>query len=154
MNPVEPQIPLHSGPESEHRTGLSQLPLWMAATLAGMVTGVLVARQPFFEAVRKRLGGGRRGGRKPSPAQSLPMLASAIVGSTKATIEAVFGPPRSAAVAGVGVVVQSESAFWAAGTWYYPLPQHGAVALAIRFDDDLAAGVEFLAAPHLSLPHP
>jgi hypothetical protein len=78
------------------------------------------------------------------------MLAGAIIGSNKATIESVFGPPRSAAVKDVGVVVQSQQVFWQADTWYYPLPRSGPLALAISFSEDVATQVEFFSAPQLN----
>src|SRR5687767_8109321 len=81
---------------------LSQLALWMAASLAGMVTAVLAARTPFFRTLMRRIGlasadatesrGIRT--RRPTREQSLPMLAEAIVGSSKSAIASVFGPPR------------------------------------------------------------
>ena len=75
------------------------------------------------------------------------MLAGAIVGSNKATIESVLGPPRSAAVKGVGVVTHPKMVFWQADTWYYPLPRNGAMAMAINFDEDFATQVEFFTTP-------
>jgi hypothetical protein len=128
----------------------TQLSLWMAASLAGMITAVLLIRAPFFEKMLKRIGRGNRASKKPTGSQSLPMLAGAIIGSTKATIESVFGPPRSAAVKDVGVVVLPQHVFWQADTWYYPLPRDGPMALAINFSDDLATNVEFFTAPQLA----
>lgn len=62
-------------------------------------------------------------------------------------IESVLGPPRSAAVKGVAVVVNPKMVFWHADTWYYPLPQNGPMAMAIDFNDDLATQVEFFTTP-------
>ena len=146
MNPVDSQYQSgadHSGRGSE----FSQLALWMTASLAGMMTAVLLARRPFFEKIMSRVGMGKRSAKKPSPQHSLPMLASAIIGSNKSTIEFVFGPPRSAAVKGVAVIVQPQLVFWQADTWYYPLPRNGPMALAINFSDNLATQVEFFTAP-------
>ena len=126
-----------------------QLALWTAAGLAGMVTGMMLARAAFFEALLKRVGRGRRSDRKPSPTQSLPMLAGAIIGSSKSTIQAVFGPPRSAAVPEVGVVVHPKQVYWQSDVWYYPLRRQGPMAIAINFDEDLATKVEFFTAPQL-----
>ena len=141
----------------------TQLALYMAASLAGMVTALLVARAPFFESMLRRVGGGaNRSGRKggpprkrrrsravpPTPEESLPLLAEAIVGNTKAAVASVFGPPRSAALRGV---VKADAAkgngYWHATTWYYPLPRSGALAMAIEFDDESARRVEFFHAP-------
>ena len=131
----------------------TQLALWMAASLAGMVTALLLARRPFFESLMRNVGGGakagRRIGRRPSAEQSLPMLAEAIVGNTKQAVASVFGPPRSAAVRGVVKSAGKSPAFWQASTWYYPLPRNDALAMAIEFDDDAARRVEFFRAPGL-----
>ena len=153
----------------------TQLALWMAASLAGMVTALLLARRPFFESLMRSVGrpagagagagasagaaggtggprgarGGRRRAVRPGPEESLPMLADAIVGNTKAAVASVFGPPRSAAVRGVVKSGGKSPAFWQASTWYYPLPRNDALAMAIEFDDDSARRVEFFRAPGL-----
>jgi hypothetical protein len=146
---------------------LSQLALWMAATLAGMVTAALTARTPFFRGVMRRLGiseasrndGGNHAPTRPTREQSLPMLAEAIVGSSKSAIASVFGPPRSAVVMHAAVAVTAGAAstasaasgtgttYWHADTWYYPLPKSGPLAMAIEFQGDDARRVEFLRAP-------
>ena len=128
----------------------TKLSLWMAATLAGMITAALIARGPFFEKLLHRVGRGKKSSRKPSGSQSLPMLAGAIIGSSKSTIESVFGPPRSAAIKDVGVVVHPQQVFWQADIWYYPLPRDGPMALAINFIEDLATEVEFFTSPQLA----
>ena len=149
----------------------TQLALYMAATVAGLVTALLVARRPFFESLMRRVGGGEGGrpqayrarrvpsrpGRaakravQPTPEESLPLLAEAIIGNTKAAVASVFGPPRSAALRGV---VKADAAsgpgYWKATTWYYPLPRSGALAMAIEFDDESARRVEFFHGPKLS----
>jgi len=137
---------------------LSQLALWMAATLAGMVTAALTARTPFFRGVMRRLGiadssqsrSGNLAPQPPTPEQSLPMLAEAIIGSSKSAIASVFGPPRSAVVMHAAVAVTGGAAgatYWHADTWYYPLPKNGPLAMAIEFQGDDARRVEFLRAP-------
>ena len=128
---------------------LSQLALWMAASLAGVVTAVLAARTPFFRGLMARLGlgpataGQRASVLRPGREQSLPMLAEAIVGSSKSAIASVLGPPRSA------VLMQTApgATYWQAETWYYPLPKSGPLAMAIQFNGDDARNVEFLRAP-------
>ena len=145
----------------------AQLALYMAASLAGMVTAVLVSRRPFFESLLGKVGGsgsgsragkgsGRAGRRKagrgvvrPSPEESLPMLAEAIIGNTKAAVASVFGPPRSAALRGVVKSGPKAPAYWQANTWYYALPRNDALAMAIEFADDSARRVEFFRAPGL-----
>ena len=150
MNPVHSQSPSQEFGSSHRGSEFAQLALWMAASLAGMITAVLVARGPFFESMLKRVGRGKRSSRKPSGSHSLPMLVGAIIGSNKATIESVFGPPRSAIVKDVGVVVLSQQVFWQSDTWYYPLPRSGPLALAISFSEDVATQVEFFGAPQLN----
>jgi hypothetical protein len=142
----------------------TQLALWMAASLAGMVTALILARRPFFESLMRSVGrpagagqqggnrnagGARRAARRPGPEESLPMLADAIVGNTKAAVASVFGPPRTAAVRGVVKSGGKSPAFWQASTWYYPLPRNDALAMAIEFDHDAARRVEFFRAPGL-----
>jgi hypothetical protein len=139
----------------------TQLALWMAASLAGMVTALLIARRPFFESLMQNVGG-KGGGKgrgpsvrrrkslvdkRPTAEESLPMLAEAIVGNSKAAVASVFGPPRSAAMRGSVKSGGKAPAFWQASTWYYPLPRNDAVAMAIEFDDDAAKQVEFFRAP-------
>ena len=173
MDPLQPKRPGRGrnrapdphGSEGKSGRGVSdftQLALWMAASLAGMVTALLIARRPFFQALMPSVGGGagaakkiratkRAGGpaARPTAEESLPMLAEAIVGNSKAAVASVFGPPRSAAVRGVVKPAGKAPAFWQASTWYYPLPRNDALAMAIEFDDDSAKRVEFFRAPGL-----
>lgn len=174
MNPLDPQHVgiAHSAPapfDLAHAAAaltprpapavseFTQLALWMAASLAGLVTAVLLAREPFFKALARRMGWlprkGRRGNsggagyppRRPTPEQALPLLADAIVGNSKAAVASVFGPPRGAVL--VGPAAASGASFWDADTWYYPLPRTGTVAVAIEFDEDFARRVHFLQGP-------
>lgn len=155
-------------PGGEPGKGVSeftQLALYMAASLAGMVTALLVSRRPFFESLLRRVGSGgasptRRAKRvasrprasrralPPTPEESLPLLAEAIIGNTKAAVASVFGPPRSAALRGI---VKANAAagpgYWQATTWYYPMPRNNSLAMAIEFDADNARRVEFFRAP-------
>jgi hypothetical protein len=179
MDPLQPKrrgrgknaaaLPTSPGGESAGRAGgvseFTQLALWMAASLAGMVTALLIARRPFFESLMQSAGGGagakgrygtagRPARRKalpfrPTGEESLPMLAEAIVGNSKEAVASVFGPPRSAAVRGSVKSAGKAPAFWQATTWYYPLPRKDALAMAIEFDQDAARRVEFFRAPGL-----
>ena len=152
MDPLDrkrPHRPKLPAPRETRGSDFTQLALWMAANLAGMVTAILLVRGPFFRKLLKKLGGGSTRGRRPTREQSLPLLAGAIVGSSKSTIESVFGPPRSAALVGVGVVTHPKMVFWQADTWYYPIPRHGPMAMAINFNEDFATDVEFFTAPSL-----
>lgn len=126
----------------------NQLALWTAATLAGMATSMLLSRGPFFRKLMARLYPQRRPisfESRPSHTEALPMLADAIIGSPRETILSVFGPPRSAAI--IDNTDPAQSSYWQAGTWYYPLHQHGRMAMAILFDKDMARGVDFFCAP-------
>lgn len=132
---------------------LSQLALWMAATLAGMVTAALTARTPFFRGILRRISGSaasagpaRRALGRPGREQSLPMLAEAIVGSSKSAIASVLGPPRSAVLMHAAASALGAT-YWQADTWYYPLPRSGPLAMVIQFTGDDAQNVEFLRAP-------
>jgi hypothetical protein len=125
---------------------LGQLALWMAATLAGMVTTALLARAPYFKKLgqsvgRKPVGEARRW--KPSRARSLPMLASAIVGCSRGAVAAVFGPPRNAVVCGTYKPGEQPTH----ETWYYPIARGQNLAMAIEFAEDSARHVEFFKAP-------
>ena len=150
-NPPAPALALSNGVSE-----LSQLALWMAASLAGMVTAVLAARTPFFRSVMSRMGlvsgdaatAGARRAKRPTREQSLPMLAEAIVGSSKSAIASVFGPPRSAVVMHAAAA-PAGATYWQADTWYYPLPKSGPLAMAIEFHGDDARRVEFLRAPEV-----
>ena len=128
---------------------LTQLGLWMAANCAGMVTAVLLARGPFFKALAKRTGWGKTSIKPSNDEKSLSLLAGAVAGCDRATIEAVFGPPRSTALTDLGVIVHPQKIFWHAPIWYYPLPRYGNMAMAISFDDQMAHRVEFFGAPML-----
>jgi len=138
----------HIGPPAASAAG--QLALWTAANLAGMVTSLLVTREPFFRKLMNRVGGHRRRRvirvKRPAREQSLPMLAQALLGSNRRTIVAVFGPPRAACVSGPCAAGASPD-FWHADTWYYPLPRAGALAMALAFDEDHASTVEFFQPP-------
>jgi len=123
----------------------SQLALWTAANLAGMVTALLILRRPFFRKVSKQVGIGRVGGRKPSANRSLAILSDAVLGSSKNNIANVFGPPRAAVVA--GPVSENGDRYFQADTWYYPLARQGTLAMAIAFQEGYARKVEFFAAP-------
>lgn len=149
MGPLESNHWKQSHPPAAPEAGreLTQLAMWMAATLAGLVTAVLLARGPFFRRLLKSVGRGKKRIRRPTPAQSLPMLAGTIVGSSRATIESVLGPPRSAALKGIGIITFPKMVFWHADTWYYPLPRNGPMAMAINFADDFATQVEFFSTP-------
>ncbi len=125
----------------------AKLGLWMTANLAGMVTAVLLVRGPFYRALAARVGRGGGRAKRPSRGRSLSLLAAAIVGSDRETIEAVFGPPRSTAIPGVGVLIHPQKIFWQTDQWYYPLIKPTPMAMAIRFHGGHATQVEFFTSP-------
>jgi hypothetical protein len=128
----------------------NRLALWSAANLAGMETGLLVIREPFFRRLLNKISGKRRRQvirmRRPSSEQALPILADAIVGSNKLNIHSVFGPPRGAVFNHPANACGAVS-FWDSAIWYYPLPRDGFIAMSIIFDDDSAKSVEFFETP-------
>jgi hypothetical protein len=126
----------------------ARLALWMTANLAGMVTAVLLIRGPFYRAMAAKMGRERARVKPPSHQRSLSLLAAAIIGSRKEMIESVFGPPRSTAIPGVGVVIHPQKIFWQTDLWYYPLVRNRPMAMAINFSDDHATRVEFFTSPH------
>lgn len=75
--------------------------------------------------------------------QSFAPLRNAIVGSAKASVKAVFGPPRTA-ILGRGVTRLS---IWRADTWYYPLDRTARTAMAVRFEGNVARDVEKITVP-------
>ncbi|HSZ56026.1 MAG TPA: hypothetical protein VK797_10215 [Tepidisphaeraceae bacterium] len=144
MDPHRHETVQHAHPPAGD---FAQMALWMAARVAGLVTAVLLARGPFFRALAHRVGRGRFRHTPPSPHRSLALLAEAVVGSSKATIESVFGPPRSIAIEEIGVIVHPRLVFRLADTWYYPLPRRSPLAMAIHFRDQTADQVDFFPAP-------
>ena len=141
---VDPHPP-EMMPEPQSPAGeFAQLALWMAASVAGLVTAMLLARGPFFRSLATRIGRGRTRRKPPSSRRSLAMLAETVIGSSKATIESVFGPPRSIAIDEIGVIVHPRLVFRLADTWYYPMPRHEPLAMAINFRDQTATRVEFM----------
>jgi hypothetical protein len=153
-NHVEYQPAAQGGWEAVSVSEFTQLALWMAASLAGLVTAVLLARGPFFRALARQVGWlphqtgpDGRPVRRPTRERALPMLADAIVGNTKAAVASVFGPPRGAVLRDDDAGTGPARTFWDADTWYYPLPRTGKLAMAIEFDEDHARAVQFVGSP-------
>lgn len=135
--------------------------LWMAGSLAGLMTAALIKQAPLFRSLMRRLG--LRGpehahashkhkavakyASRPSPQEALPMLADAIIGCSKSAVARVFGPPHSAIISS-RMTDPKPATFWLADTWYYPVPRIAPLAMAIRFTDDLARTVEFIRPPN------
>ncbi len=72
--------------------------------------------------------------------QSLPKLRNAILGNSRGSVAAIFGPPHA-------TVAPAAKDYWHADTWYYPLDAHRRTAVAIRFADNVAEHVDFIAGP-------
>jgi len=128
----------------------SQLALWTAANLAGLVTALMISRRPFFRKVAAQMGRKPSRATKPSSEQSLAILSEAILGSSKSNIADVFGAPRGAVLEGEQPA-GPDSGFLKADVWYYPLPRQGPLAMAIRFDEGFARRVEFFKPPGKTL---
>jgi hypothetical protein len=149
---VSPPRPIAAA-AAEINLGLSELAR-LAVSMAAYVAGVVSS---FFETrpVRDRLEGRASAPPRitprpiqPPPPEALPLLNEAIVGSSKFTIASVLGAPRSAVSEGLAAVeANAKYAFYQTDTWYYPLPRHGQVAMAVIFADDIARRVEFFHAP-------
>jgi hypothetical protein len=69
--------------------------------------------------------------RRRRPKRSLSRLRLAIMGNTRDAVAATLGPPRALA----------------RDIWYYPLDHRRRTALAIRFHDNIAERVDFIAGP-------
>ena len=167
MKPLQPEK--HSQQGDRDRGGaaavarsrdFAQLALWMAGTLAGIASAVLVARAPFFKSMQRRIGtdrpagkGGRRrrSPRPPTQARSLPLLAEAIVGNSRETVAEVFGPPRGAVLHEPleAVAMPAQPPVRITETWYYPIEREEHMAMAIEFDSETARRVEFFKAPRV-----
>jgi hypothetical protein len=82
--------------------------------------------------------------------QSLPKLRNAIIGNSRGAVAAIFGPPH-ATVASTAHLPAKE--YWHADTWYYPLDVQRRTAVAIRFSNNLAEHVDFIAGPGQAESH-
>ena len=122
----------------------TRLSLWMAGSLAGVATPTHAALGRHCRAMAKRLGWRVRGARsqRPSRADAMVLFAEAVVGTRRAAIASVFGPPRCAVMAD-GSVATPEAA-WLGQTWYYPVTSPSAVAVAIEFADEHACRIVFV----------
>jgi hypothetical protein len=82
-------------------------------------------------------------------------LREMILGRSKASVAARFGPPRTAVMHAAarssnssgGIPSAGPSAFWRADTWYYAFDPATQTAVAVRFENDVARAVEFFEAP-------
>jgi hypothetical protein len=129
----------------------TRLWFWMPLLAAGMLAGWLLSHKPRPMGRMGRRAYPSRARRTASrPGQSLSRLRNAIVGSDRQLIAQVFGLPRG--VGEPGRVEVNRPAFWDAGTWYYPLRRRERMAMAIRFDQGIAADVQFIPAPGAHTP--
>jgi hypothetical protein len=123
----------------------AKLLLWTPLLLGGVVAALLATRAVRLRrAVRKLLAGS---GESPETREH---LRQAIIGNDKATIAAVFGPPRTAMHRGAGVRAASgatENQYLVADTWYYPYDRALRTAVVIEFEHGVARRAEFVESP-------
>lgn len=152
MKPVQPVRKAQKTPRSSglRTRDFGQLALWMAATLAGVVSAVLLARGPHFRRIQRNVGTRRRRRKaslRPTRSQSLPLLAQALVGNSRKAVAEVLGLPRAAVLAGTMTLESGQCTMWRAQTWYYLVDGGDGMGMAIAFEDDFASSVEFFSAP-------
>jgi hypothetical protein len=125
---------------------LRRLAVSMAVHVAGIMSAIFESRPQRERRSEQPPAAPRISPRpiKPPPPEALPLLTEAIIGSSKFTIASVLGAPRSAVAEGLAAIEQSaDAAFYQTDTWYYPLPRHGHIAMAVIFSDNVARRVEF-----------
>jgi hypothetical protein len=127
----------------------ARLAMSMAAYVGEIVSSIFEPRSPEPPPATRRIT--PRPIKPPAP-EALPLLTEAIVGSSKFTIASVLGAPRSAVAEGLAEIEHSaDAAYYRTDTWYYRLPRHGNIAMAVVFADDVARRVEFF---HAQQPMP
>jgi hypothetical protein len=108
-------------------------PPWLKALfLAPAVVGSFAARVVLSRTRGVRAGLRRWLGREPGG--DLDALRASVLGQGKRRVTALFGPPPAATSAPTD-------------TWYYPVATAERTAMAISFEDDRAARVEFFRSP-------
>jgi hypothetical protein len=111
--------------------------------------GVAVAWFAARSAVRKQSANIRSSSwtRSARP-RAIERLRAAIIGNDKASVAAVFGPPRASA--GFSSLAPA-MLFWAdyvhADTWYYPLDTAAKAALVVHFDKGIAHDASLVRSP-------
>ncbi|HEX4123933.1 MAG TPA: hypothetical protein VHY37_04340 [Tepidisphaeraceae bacterium] len=129
---------------------LARVAIQTVAYAAGLLSEILEYLRPHGRRVAAPPDAPRITPRpiKPPPPEALPLLTEAIVGSTKHTIARVLGAPRSAVLEGLAVIeADAHRAYMQTDIWYYPLPRHGQMAMAVTFAGNIARNVEFFRAP-------
>ena len=124
----------------------ARLLLWTPLLFGGVVAAMLATRAVRLRrAVRKIIA------QPPGSAETRQYLQKAIVGNDKATIAAVFGPPRAAMRRGAGArAVGGHGAarqFLETDTWYYPYHRGDRTAIVIEFDGGVARRAAFIQSP-------
>lgn len=118
----------------------TRLALWMAGALAGLSTTTHTLQRKHFRMMAKRLKwpvGKALGRPRPGMASAMPLLTDAMIGTSRAAIASVFGPPRCAMTDGE---VVAEEAVWRGETWCYEIDNPAAQAVMITFTEDEVAG--------------
>lgn len=91
---------------------------------------------------------------KPRPIASLrdipcTTLRNQILGRRKSGVAVRFGPPRTAVIADAASAPAHEAGYYRADTWYYAIDPAAQTAMAIRFANGVAIGVDFFGVPDL-----
>ena len=136
----------HRRDRTASRKPAAHSPVWAALLMAGIVTAVLRSQRQALKRLASAVfgksrgrGGARRAGAATAPVDSphLTKLRDAILGADKVMVASVLGPPPT--TAGEGTFTDD--------TWYYPLDLVARVALAIRFEHNIARHTDVLRAP-------
>ena len=117
---------------------------WTGGLLSTFVGAALSRRRATDFPLRLTVGQRRR--RRPTARErSFARLRWALMGNTKQAIATVFGLPQTAVAA--GPIVGNTDPVYQADTWYYPLDHGRHTAIAIEFNRNEVARVEFLGLP-------
>ena len=141
FDPHPPMLSMAAGVSDIPAVGdFTRLALWMAGALAGMTSPTHSAQRRYFRAMARRLGwpvGKALSQPRPGMASAMPLLTDAIIGTSRAAISSVFGPPRCALAEGQFV---NDDAVWSGDVWYYAISNPAASAVSIEFNIEEAAG--------------
>lgn len=131
----------------------TRLALWMAGALAGITTQAHAAQRRHFRSMAKRLGwpvGKALAEPRPGMASAMPLLTDAIIGTSRAAIASVFGPPCCALTDDEFV---TNDAIWSGEVWYYGISNPAASAIAIAFSvDETASRLLFISYTPQAVP--
>ena len=124
----------------------TRLSLWMAGSIAGVVSDTHASLACHFRDMALRLGWqaghGQRKPARPTGDVALGMLAEALVGTRRAAVVSVFGPPRYA-VTDRNPGTASEDVE-SARVWYFAMSSPNVSAVAVEFSQDIVSRVVFM----------